>query len=191
MINNFMINQNSIWAKEDQSIVAMMMRNLSHSVEDKIGLRNWRFILEDQKNGEDEPHFILDFESFDIVGGNCAFDKIETLRNHPEVATTQDLKNSHALMDNEVSWYGGINIPYTGYEDLDPKTIFELGHKDNMTKGMIRIAFSGAKESIDQIIAIEMLFAYMKACDTLIPEAAYFYDLSGLKEDQLSARLLR
>lgn len=164
---------------EDIAINNAVMRAVGRTVGGINDLDEWQFMLEDQKGGDKSPHYLLVYTSSLGKGQSCAAEKMHTLFNHPEISNTKDM-DGRELGPHEVCWYGGINVLYTGFEGPDSTPI----------KGVVRIVFSGARESIDLVIVLEALKAYIEACDRFLPDSTYLYDLSGLKSDQLSGYLI-
>lgn len=164
-----------VFADEDVVINNAIMRTLGRVVDGIPDLEQWQFKIEDQKGDELSPHYSLSFTSTAGRGNSCAHQKMNTLRNHPEIINTRDVKE-FGVGSGEVCWYGGINLKYIGYEDASITP----------TEGIVRIVFSGAREAIDLMIVITILQAYIKACDDFLPRASYIYDIDSLRKDQLS-----
>lgn len=165
---------------EDIAATNEIMRALGRIVTDIVGIETWQFRLEDQKSDEESPHYVLYLTSTDGAGDTCAFEKMNTLRNHPDITNTKEM-DSRRLGMGEVSWYGGINVRYTGYESgrLIP------------VEGVVRIVFSGSREAVDLGIILEVLRVYMDACDKSFPDSTYLYDLYKLRVDPLSNYLMK
>lgn len=166
---------------EDIAITNTVMRVVGRTVASIHDLDQWQFILEDQKGDEPSPHYALIFTSTKGKGESCAVEKINTLKNYPYVANTGDIKKRlFELKPDEVDWYGGINVSYAGFEGIDSTPV----------NGVVRIAFSGAKEAIDLVIVLKVLKTYIEVCDRLLTDATYLYNLDQLKADQLSGYLM-
>lgn len=163
----------------DVGINNFVMQFVTRSIALVPGLKEWEFILEDIKGDETEPHYQIHIISSAGKGNSCALEKIQTLRNHPEIFNTGELRNQE-LLDGEVSWYGGITIPYSGQEFINNDYV--------EVNGLVRIAFSGANQAIDLGIAIDAFTAYRRVCDEL--SAVYVYDLASPARDQLVAYML-
>lgn len=165
---------------EDIAITNEIMRALGRTVTNIAGLGAWQFRLEDQRLGEELPHYILCLTSEDGVGDTCAFEKMNTLRNHPDITNTKEMIDCQ-LGTDEVSWYGGISVGYSGHE----------GWQLTPVEGVVRLVFSGSKEAVDLGVILEMLRVYINACDKFIPDATYLYDMDGLRIDPLSNYLMK
>ena len=134
-------------------------------------LKTGKLIVEDEKSDENSPHFIVCATPEDGEGSNCAIEKIEALRANPNSVNSKEVS-----LPNGDRWYGGINIHYNGYE----------GEEMNKVSGIVRIAFSGAKEAIDLFITLAVLKRYLDACDIHCGVSSYSYELETLQDDQLS-----
>ena len=179
----YVVQDKTIEEPEDNPISNSLMISTGRNVADKENLKQWELWLVDWKNGDgDKPHYSQFYRSVNGAGKSCAEGKMLTLKNHPEITNTGELKDRPddvLTVAGEVSWYGGISIPYTGHEGPEHKAV----------KGAVYIVFSGAREAIDLAIVIAILKDYIKACDEFLPDCSYTYDISGLLKDQLSSYL--
>lgn len=165
---------------EDIAATNEIMRALGRTVAGIAGIGAWQFRLEDQKSDEKSPHYVLCLTSADGAGDTCAFEKMNTLRNHPDITNTKEM-DSRQLGKDEVSWYGGISVSYTGYE----------GRRLIPVEGVVRLVFSGSKEAVDLGIILEVLRVYIDTCDKSFPDSTYLYDLDKLRVDPLSNYLMK
>lgn len=183
-ISEFIVVEDKCKAEpEDNPISNKLMISVGRNVADKENLKEWEFWLRDWKNGDgDEAHYSQFYRSVKGAGKSCAEGKMLTLMNHPDITNTGEMKdrpNDIDVVAGEVSWYGGISITYSGHEGLEHKAV----------NGVVMIVFSGAREAIDLAIVLETLRDYIKACDYIIDDSSYTYDLYLLKNDQLSSYL--
>lgn len=161
---------------KNTQISCAMMTSISRAVGKVLGLKKWEYIIEDVRTGETEPQFKLHLISSKGKGTSCADKKLYTLQVHSEIANTGELKPVK-LPDNEVSWYGAIQVPYTGYEtDENGESV--------PCSGIVRIIFSGAREGVDLGLVLESLESYEIHCDMIILDASYSFDKEGLRQDQ-------
>lgn len=165
---------------EDIVATNEIMRALGRKVAGIAGIGPWQFRLEDQKLDEESPHYVLCLTSTDGAGDTCAFEKMNTLRNHPDITNTKEMDNRQLGID-EVSWYGGISVRYTGHE----------GRRLIPVEGVVRIVFSGSEEAVDLGITLEELCVYIDACDKSFLDSTYLYDLDKLRADPLSNYLMK
>ena len=165
---------------EDIAATNEIMRALGRKVAGIAGIGSWQFRLEDQKVNEKTPHYVLCLTSADGTEDTCALEKMNTLRNHPDITNTKEMDGRQLNLD-EVSWYGGISVGYTGHE----------GWRLIPTEGVVRLVFSGSKEAVDLGIVLELLRVYIDACDKFIPDSTYLYDLDRLRIDPLSNYLMK
>lgn len=172
VVANDSINVNG----KNTEISCAMMTSVSRAVGKVLGLKEWEYIMEDVRTSETEPQFKLHLISSKGKGTSCADKKLHTLQVHPEIANTGELKHVK-LPDDEVSWYGAIQVPYTGYEtDENGESV--------PCSGIVRIIFSGAREGVDLGLVLESLESYEINCDMIIMDASYAFDKEGLQQDQ-------
>jgi hypothetical protein len=174
-INSCVFNQNSC----DVEINVEVRRVLSRAVAEIPRINHYHFMLEDQKTGEESPHYSMDLISVDEKGGSCAPEKMFTLKSHPEISNTGEMKDRE-LAKGEVKWFGGISVPYIGYE----------GSENTPVSGVVRIVFSGSQEAVDLIVVLKVLKAYIEVCEAYLTDSSYDFDLGGLWSDPLAGSLL-
>lgn len=137
-----------------------------------------RLIVEMQADGASEPHSILDISPPAGEGDNCAEGKIMTLRKYPAITNTGELTllPDNARDKDDIEWYGGIQIRYTDTNMNNGEVV----------KGVLRVAFSGAKEWHDVFVAVAVLHEAIKCVVNLCPDYRFSYDYGKLRDDVVS-----
>jgi hypothetical protein len=175
IIGNCVFDQNS----RDVEINAEVRRALIRAVAEIPQINHYHFMIEDQKTGEESPHYAMSLISVDEKGGSCAPEKMFTLKNHPEISSTNDMKGRE-LAEGEVQWFGGISVPYIGHEGVENTSV----------SGVVRVVFSGSQEAVDLIVVLKVLKAYIEVCEIYLTDSSYDFDLSGLWSNPLAGSLL-
>jgi hypothetical protein len=195
----FVVDPKSVIGPGNEVIAARVMLVVGRAISRISGLKSWRFIIEDAKTGEHSAHFILILTSLDGGGNTCAFEKINTLKKHPEISNTGELRHTTDLPVGEVGYYGGISVDYYGIEppaSEDDSILMNANFNPQKTEprtnvsGDYKMAFSGAHEAVDLGLVLGFSAEYNKICDEECRGMAYFYDFDKLREDQLVRYLM-
>ena len=183
------VSEGCIFTGDDEHLVSELIGAVRGITTQVPGLTAFRGIVVDSCEGEQKPHFRLEFVGPDGAGDECAAKKLYTLECHPEISSTGQLKGE-VLADGEVDYDGGIQVCYVDQaliggeydEDLETSPCDII-----VEHGTTRIVFSGAREAVDLLIVMYLFRVYRDTLRKDFPGYSTKFDTETLKScDQLT-----
>jgi hypothetical protein len=186
----YLFNGPTIGSDKIAQFNAAVMRTLEHWTASVPGLdeKGWRLIIEEEYTDPELAEkkgliWKLDISPATGCGNECAEAKIATLRAHPEIASTGELRDS-ALSNEQnlaglspyVHWLGGVQLEL---DDVTPGA----GEDFETCSTRLLVAFSGSKEHNDAMIVMAVIRAINDTFSKMHPDTYTHYKWDRLAGD--------
>ncbi|MDR1300299.1 MAG: hypothetical protein LBK50_01175 [Candidatus Nomurabacteria bacterium] len=189
----FQINTPTIGQESAIEYNNVVVRTLERETGYVPSLDKWRFIIEERVNGELIWHF--DISPIAGCGNECAAEKIITLRDHPEIRSTGELRDKN-LSDEEnlkalkpfVHWNGGIRVHLTDFIQKKSKKNEIVYLQSEAVEYLV--AFSGSRQDTDAIIATHAVLELNRYYREKHPEVYTDVDFGSLKDNTVIGAVL-